>query len=111
MCVRKGYAVPNALAWGHRYVMVRPDHFRVDYGINPFMDLDDQPDPGRAMAQWLGLVSTIERLGGSVEIVPQRPDAPDMVYAMNLGLGLVGPTGVPTSCCRTCATPSAGWRR
>ena len=57
--------MPNALAWGRRYVMVRPDHFRVDYRINPFMDLDDQPDPGRAMAQWVGLVSTIERLGGT----------------------------------------------
>jgi len=101
----KGYAVPhaqsqtqpdvqpNALPWGRRYVMVRPDHFRVDYRINPYMDLDDQPDPGRAMAQWVGLVSAIERLGGTVEVVPQRPDAPDMVYAMNLGLGLVRPDG------------------
>jgi N-dimethylarginine dimethylaminohydrolase len=91
--------VPNAastsLPWGRRYVMVRPDHFRIDYAINPFMDLDDQPDPALAMAQWVGLVSTIERIGGTVEIVPQRPDAPDMVYAMNLGLGLVGVDGRP----------------
>ena len=27
--------------------MVRPDHFRVDYRINPYMDLHDQPDAGR----------------------------------------------------------------
>jgi N-dimethylarginine dimethylaminohydrolase len=73
--------------------MVRPDHFRVDYRINPYMDLHDQPDAGRAMAQWVGLVSTIERLGGTVEVVPQRADAPDMVYAMNLGLGTVRPDG------------------
>ena len=84
---------PTSLPWGCRYVMVRPDHFRVDYRINPYMDLAVQPDPGRAMAQWVGLVSTIERLGGTVEVVPQRPDAPDMVYAMNLGLGLVRPDG------------------
>jgi N-dimethylarginine dimethylaminohydrolase len=84
---------PTSLPWGCRYVMVRPDHFRVDYRINPYMDLDVQPDPGRAMAQWVELVSTIERLGGTVEVVPQRPDAPDMVYAMNLGLGLVRPDG------------------
>jgi N-dimethylarginine dimethylaminohydrolase len=88
-------AQPRALAWGRRYVMVRPDHFRVDYRINPYMDLDDQPDAGRAMGQWVGLVSTIERLGGTVEVVPQRADAPDMVYAMNLGLGLVRPDGRP----------------
>ena len=28
------------LAWGRHYAMVRPDHFRVDYRINPYMDLD-----------------------------------------------------------------------
>ena len=86
-------AESSALPWGRRYVMVRPDHFRVDYRINPYMDLVDQPDAGRAMAQWVGLVSTIERLGGTVEVVPQRADAPDMVYAMNLGLGIVRPDG------------------
>ena len=85
--------MPDALPWGRRYVMVRPDHFRIDYRINPYMDLDDQPDADRAMGQWVDLVSAIERRGGTVEVVPQRPDAPDMVYAMNLGLGLVGADG------------------
>jgi N-dimethylarginine dimethylaminohydrolase len=71
--------------------MVRPDHFRVDYAINPYMDPAVQPDPQRATAQWVDLVSTIERLGAQVEVVPQRADAPDMVYAMNLGLAVVRP--------------------
>jgi N-dimethylarginine dimethylaminohydrolase len=83
----------QALEWGRHYVMVRPDHFRVDYAINPFMDLSDQPDPALALAQWQRLVGTIERLGGTVDVLEQRPDAPDMVYAMNLGLGLVRPGG------------------
>jgi len=65
----------------------------VDYAINPFMDTGVQPDHHRAMSQWVDLVSTIERVGGTVEVVPQRPDAPDMVYAMNLGLGVVRPEG------------------
>src|SRR3954463_759655 len=73
--------------------MVRPDHFRIDYAINPYMAPADPPDPHRAMAQWVDLLSTIERLGGSVEVVPQRADAPEMGYAMNLGLGVVGPQG------------------
>ena len=76
------------LSWGRRYVAVEPTHFRVDYVINPFMDPSDQPDPALAMAQWRELVATIERHGGTVEALEQRPDAPDMVYAMNLGLGL-----------------------
>ena len=83
----------TALDWGRRYVMVRPDHFRVDYVINPFMDPADQPDPVRALAQWQGLVDVIEGLGGRVEALTQRSDSPDMVYAMNLGLGLVREDG------------------
>ncbi len=74
----------DVLQWGWRYAAVRPDHFRVAYEINPFMDLLDQPDPARARAQWAGLVTTLEGLGARVDVLPQRPDAPDMVYAMNL---------------------------
>ena len=85
----------NELAWGRQYVMVRPDHFRVDYQINPFMDLADQPDPALARRQWDTLVETIRSLGGEVDVIGQREDAPDMVYAMNLGLGVVRPGGGP----------------
>ncbi|HET6626260.1 MAG TPA: arginine deiminase-related protein [Nocardioidaceae bacterium] len=74
------------LHWGHRYVMVEPNHFRVDYAINPYMDVADQPDPVRAREQWLALVLAIRAAGGEVDVLEQRPDAPDMVYAMNLGL-------------------------
>jgi N-dimethylarginine dimethylaminohydrolase len=81
------------LAWGRRYVMVEPTHFRVEYTINPFMDVADQPDADLARAQWRELAAVIERLGGTVEALQQRPDAPDMVYAMNLGLGMVRPDG------------------
>jgi N-dimethylarginine dimethylaminohydrolase len=73
------------LSWGRRYVMVRPDHFRVEYRINPFMDLAQQPDPSLTRAQWDGLVAAIRGAGGEVEVIEQRADAPDMVYAMNLG--------------------------
>ncbi len=78
------------LEWGHRYLMVEPSHFRVDYAINPFMHLDDQPDPGRTRAEWLAIIDAIRGAGGTVEVLEQRPDAPDMVYAMNLGLALEG---------------------
>ena len=81
------------LSWGRHYVMVEPAHFRVDYAINPFMDLADQPDPALARHEWRTLVATIERVGGRVDVLPQSPDAPDMVYAMNLGLGVVPSPG------------------
>ena len=81
------------LAWGTTYVAVRPDHFRVDYRINPFMDPTVQPDPARARDQWQLLVETLRGLGATVHVVEQRPDAPDMVYAMNLGLAVERPDG------------------
>jgi N-dimethylarginine dimethylaminohydrolase len=83
----------TALAWGRRYLMVEPTHFRVDYAINPFMDLTRQPDPVATRDQWDAVAEAIAAAGGEVEVLAQRPDAPDMVYAMNLGLPLVGPTG------------------
>ena len=86
--VQKEANMNDTLEWGHHYLMVEPNHFRVDYSINPFMHLDDQPDPTRARRQWLDVVAAIEAAGGTVEVLPQLPDAPDMVYAMNLGLAL-----------------------
>lgn len=81
-------ARPGTLAWGRRYLLVSPDHFRVDYAINPFMDLADQPDPVRTRAAFDALCAAIEAAGGEVAVLPQRADSPDMVYAMNLGLFL-----------------------
>jgi len=85
----------RALAWGRHYVAVEPAHFRVEYSINPFMDPAVQPDPQVAMLQWHAMVRTLEDLGATVDVLTQRADAPDMVYAMNLGLGLVRADGSP----------------
>jgi N-dimethylarginine dimethylaminohydrolase len=73
------------LGWGRRYLMVRPDHFRIDYVINPYMSTQDQPDPELALKQWDSLRQAIIDAGGEVEVLEQREDSPDMVYAMNLG--------------------------
>lgn len=82
-------SLPGAsLRWGQRYAMVHPQHFRIDYAINPYMDTADQPILERALRQWEGLRSEIERLGGTVDVLEQRADSPDMVYAMNLGLAI-----------------------
>ena len=74
------------LGWGRRYAMAPPDHFRVAYRINPYMDVADQPDRVLARRQWETLRSTLEQLGARVDVLAPRVDAPDMVYAMNLGL-------------------------
>jgi N-dimethylarginine dimethylaminohydrolase len=81
------------LAWGRRYLVVPPDHFRVAYAINPFMDTSVQPDPARVREQYDALVAAILDAGGSVETLEQRADSPDMVYAMNLGFFVESASG------------------
>ncbi len=83
-----GHGSSAPLSWGRHYAMVRPDHFRVAYEINPYMDLSAQPDLQLAVRQWERLLVQIEALGGRVDVLDQRADSPDMVYAMNLGLAL-----------------------
>lgn len=83
----------SELGWGRHYVVVEPTHFRVDYVINPFMDPAVQPDGPTAWRQWHEMVETLRGLGARVDVLPQRADAPDMVYAMNLGLPIVRDDG------------------
>ena len=73
------------LPWGYRYLMCRPEHFRVDYTINPWMDVDAVVDTEHALTQWDALAATLELAGATVERIEQLPGAPDMVYAMNYG--------------------------
>ncbi|KRA38769.1 MULTISPECIES: dimethylarginine dimethylaminohydrolase family protein [unclassified Nocardioides] len=79
------------LEWGQHYAMVEPSAFRIDYAINPYMDPAVQPDAGRARAQWDELAATLRALGATVDEIPALPEAPDMVYAMNLGLVALRP--------------------
>ena len=68
-----------------RYVMCPPEHFAVEYVINPWMDPDAPLDTALAMRQWEELKRTYERLGHAVEVVPPQPGLPDMVFAANSG--------------------------
>ncbi len=73
------------LAWGRRYLMCRPEHFRVDYAINPWMDVDAVVDSDLALSQWDALAATLGAAGATVERIDQLPGSPDMVFAMNYG--------------------------
>ena len=79
-------STPRALGWGRRYLMCRPEHFRVDYAINPWMDPATPVDAALALAQWEALRTAIEAAGARVEIIAGMADHPDMVYAMNFGV-------------------------
>jgi len=67
-------------------LMCRPDHFGVEYEINPWMHVEQEVDRGRAESQWEALHRAYIDLGQAVELVAQAPGLPDMVFAANAAL-------------------------
>src|SRR5580693_164870 len=84
-------AVPSRLPRPRAYLMCPPDHFAVQYAINPWMGSGEPVDTARAMLQWQLLRDTYRSLGHSVEIIDARPGLPDMVFAAN-GATVIGGT-------------------
>lgn len=78
--------VSTRLPRTRHYVMCSPDHFAVEYTINPWMDLAVPVDHGRARLQWDVLRNTYLSLGHRVDVVPPLLGQPDMVFAANGGL-------------------------
>ena len=71
------------------YLMCPPDHFRVTYSINPWMDPEKPVDTRLAVAQWEDLRDRYLALGHQVSLLEPRPGLPDMVFAAN-GATVVG---------------------
>ena len=65
-------------------LMVPPQHFAVEYSINPWMG--GTVDAAKAMAQWKQLKSTLELNGVEVLTLDQVKGLPDMVFVCNSGL-------------------------
>lgn len=70
---------------GDRILMCPPDHFTVEYVINPWMaGHESSMDLELAKQQWCELRDGIGEYAEIVEIEPQ-PDLPDMVFTANAG--------------------------
>jgi N-dimethylarginine dimethylaminohydrolase len=70
---------------GDKILMCRPDHFTVDYVINPWMaGHASSLDIALAKTQWQELRDTIEEYAEVAEIEPQ-PGLPDLVFTANAG--------------------------
>ena len=65
------------------YLMCPPEHFAVEYAINPWMDTTVAVDAALALKQWEILRDTLIDLGHVVHVLDARPGLPDMVYAAN----------------------------
>lgn len=78
-----------------RVLMVSPEHFRVEYVINPHMEGNvGTVDPEEARRQWDALRTAYERLGLRVSVLPGVEDLPDMVFCANQTLPFRTPGGL-----------------
>jgi N-dimethylarginine dimethylaminohydrolase len=66
--------------------MCPPRHFGVLYEINPWMSREVSVDPDQALAQWEGLVATLEAAGAEVVVMEPEADVPDLVFTANAGV-------------------------
>lgn len=72
------------------YLMCRPEHFTVEYAINPWMDPEAGADRDVAVKQWEGLKAAYEELGHQVSLIDPIAGLPDMVFAANGALVVGG---------------------
>ncbi len=63
--------------------MCPPDHFTIEYAINPWMDTTVGVDAALALRQWHLLRNTLTGLGHAVHMLEPTAGLPDMVYAAN----------------------------
>lgn len=69
-----------------RILMCPPDHYGIEYEINPWMDRRVGSDPVESFRQWSALRETILDLGAVVERLEPIRGLPDLVFTANAGL-------------------------
>jgi len=69
-----------------RVLMCPPDHYKIDYEINPWMNRSVGTDPAQSKTQWWALHDAIQSLGAQVERMRPISGLPDMVFTANAGL-------------------------
>lgn len=71
---------------GPTILMCAPDHYGIEYEINPWMSKERGADTARAQTQWRDLREILVRLGVDVRYQPPVPGLPDLVFTANAGL-------------------------
>jgi arginine dihydrolase len=79
-----------------RLLVCPPDHFCIDYEINPWMHRSNVVNSDQAVRQWHELIRVLEEdLGVVVERMKSVPGLPDLVFTANAGV-VVGHKAVPS---------------
>jgi N-dimethylarginine dimethylaminohydrolase len=67
-------------------LMCPPDHYGIEYEINPWMNRARQSDEALAREQWRDLHALLVRLGADIQLMPAVRGLPDLVFTANAGL-------------------------
>src|SRR5260370_17252348 len=76
-----------------RFLMCRPEHFAVDYAINPWMNPQSWASESKILVdasrqEWAALHRVLSGIGAAIELVPPVPHLPDLVFTANAAVGL-----------------------
>lgn len=69
-----------------RVLMCPPTYFDIEYAINPWMDVNNRVDRGRAMEQWSAVRDALVEHGVQVELIDPEPGLPDMTFTGDAGV-------------------------
>jgi N-dimethylarginine dimethylaminohydrolase len=69
-----------------RILMCPPEHYGIEYEINPWMSRERPADRNLAKTQWQDLKRLIEGAGAKVELVPPVAGLPDLVFTANAAM-------------------------
>lgn len=77
-------------------LLCAPDHYGIEYEINPWMSRARGADTPLVQSQWKGLHEALSTLNAHIDLVPPQPKLPDMVFTANAGLA-VGRKFIPSN--------------
>ncbi|MDX1944823.1 MAG: arginine deiminase-related protein [Pirellulaceae bacterium] len=69
-----------------RILMCPPDHYGIEYEINPWMSRSRQADRPLAITQWRALRDILTGLGVKVELLEPVAGLPDLVFTANAAM-------------------------
>ena len=80
---------------GARILMCAPDHFAVDYTINPWMDPAQWAEQAGTLGadarrEWRGLHRRLKKLGAAIELLAPVEGLPDLVFTANAAVVMDG---------------------
>jgi len=73
-----------------------PDHYGIEYEINPWMSRARGAEAALAQKQWKDLYATLSKLDCKIQLITPQPKLPDMVFTANAGLA-VGKKFIPSN--------------